>query len=103
MEILFTFVFLLALLTFGGLCMARALFPCSGVTLVVSAQGDGGDLQQKIYALMWLRGLGLLSCPIYLVDQGLTPQGDLLANLLMERWPHISMWQGEDFFHSPQE
>lgn len=100
MDILLALALVLALAIFGTLCVARALFPCNGLYLMVLAQGDGENLQEKLYALMWLRGLGLLSCPIYLVNRGLSSEGLLLVEHLSARWPQVSLWTEGDSFTS---
>ena len=44
------------------------------------------------WGLMWLRGLGLLSCPVVIADVDLTPQGWELALRLTTRWPGVVLW-----------
>lgn len=41
----------------------------------ILATGDGGDIEQTIYALGWLRRSGLLSGTVCIVDGGLSPKG----------------------------
>lgn len=95
MDILLALALAVALAVFGVLCISRTLFPCSGMKILIHTSGDGDELQQKLYALVWLRGLGLLSCPIFLEDDGLSPQGKLLVEHLCNRWPEVALWQEE--------
>lgn len=95
MDILLAILLGISLLLFGFLCMGRVLFPCGSVHVVVPATGEGENLQQILYGLMWLRGLGLLSCTICLEDQGLSQTGRELVTHLLHRWPDIALCQGE--------
>ena len=47
-------------------------------------------------ACIWLRGLGLLSCPVIIADAGLTPQGWELALRLTARWPGVVLWPASE-------
>ena len=58
--------------------------------------GEGEDLEQTLRAFMWLRGLGLLDCPIIIADLGLTPKGWELALRLTARWPGVVLWPASD-------
>jgi len=42
-----------------------------------------------VRSLMWLRSLGLLSCPVTILDEGLTDEGRWLAQELIRRWPAV--------------
>ncbi len=95
MDVILAIAFGISLLAFGLVCAARVVFPCEGVSVLLSAKGDGEDLQQKMYALMWLRGLGLLSCGIYLRDCGLTPEGKRLVEYIRTRWTMVELWEEE--------
>ena len=66
--------------------------PARNVRLVITGRGEGEDLEQTVRGLMWLRGLGLLSCPVVIADVDLTPQGWELALRLTTRWPGVVLW-----------
>ena len=66
--------------------------PARNVRLVIAGRGAGEELEQTVRGLMWLRGLGLLSCPVVIADVDLTPQGWELALRLTLRWPDLALW-----------
>ena len=66
--------------------------PGQGVRVLIPGRGEGEDLEQTVRGLMWLRGLGLLSCPVVIADVDLTPQGWELALRLTTRWPGVVLW-----------
>ena len=70
--------------------------PARNVRLVIAGRGAGEDLEQTLRAFMWLRGLGLLDCPIIIADLGLTPKGWELALRLTARWPGVVLWPASD-------
>lgn len=96
MDLFLAFSLAFFIFLFCALCIGRALLPVYGAWIMVVAQGNGEDLWQRLYALMWLRHFGFLRCPIYILDDGLTEEGlDLVAHLTT-RWPQISLcddWQ----------
>ena len=53
-------------------------------------------LEQQVRSFLWLRGLGLLRCPIVIADAGLTPAGWELALRLTARWPEVILWPASD-------
>lgn len=61
--------------------------PAPGVKILVPAQGDGGQLEQTLRALYWLRGMGLLRGGIVIETEQLTPAGLALAEELARRYP----------------
>lgn len=63
---------------------------------VLEGQGDGGGLEQSVRALMWLRSLGLLRCPVVTVDLGLDREGLAVAQRLALRWPVVDLYRPED-------
>ena len=63
---------------------------------VLEGQGDGGGLEQSVRALMWLRSLGLLRCPVVIVDLGLDREGLAVAQRLALRWPVVDLYRPED-------
>ena len=64
--------------------------------IVLSGRGDGENLEQQVRSFLWLRGLGLLRCPIVIADAGLTPYGWELALHLAARWPEVVVWPASD-------
>lgn len=62
-----------------------------GVRVVIQSQGDGENLEQSIRALIWLRGMGLLSCPIVIMDGGLSPTGRAIAQRICDRWVGVTV------------
>ena len=66
--------------------------PGHGAYLVLPGRDEGEGLEQQVRACIWLRGLGLLSCPVVIADAGLTPQGWELALRLTARWPDVILW-----------
>ncbi len=87
-----------------GLALAACWFlgrflrpiPCGSCRVLLSGRGDGGDLEQAVRALIWLRSVGLLACPIVIADLGLSPEGRELALRLIARWPAVALWPAED-------
>ena len=64
--------------------------------VVIPGRGEGEDLEQQVRSFLWLRGLGLLRCPIVIADAGLTPAGWELVLRLTARWPEVVLWPAED-------
>ena len=59
---------------------------------LIPGAGDGKTLEQSVRAFVWLRGLGLLDCPIVIADVGLSARGRELALRLTLRWPEVILW-----------
>ena len=74
--------------------IGRTLRPIPGkkTRIFLVGRGDGEQLEQSVRGFMWLRGLGLLCCPIVIVDVDLNQQGYELALRLAEKWSGISVW-----------
>ena len=70
--------------------------PGHGAYLVLPGRDEGEGLEQQVRACIWLRGLGLLSCPVVIADAGLTPQGWELALRLTARWPGVVLWPASE-------
>lgn len=70
-------------------------FPEQGVRVLIPGRGEGENLEQAVRAFIWLRGLGMLSCPIVIADVDLTPQGWELALQLTVRWPGVIVWPAD--------
>lgn len=84
----------LGLIGFAWWLVGRILRPISkrGTRILVSGRGSGADLEQTIRGFIWLRSLGLLNCPIIIVDVDLTPDGYELALHLAAKWPGVILW-----------
>ncbi len=75
--------------------------PGQGAKVLLNGRGDGEKLEHIVHSLIWLRSLGLLRCPIVIVDIDLTPAGRELALHLAARWPDVILWpvsQLPDYF-----
>lgn len=64
--------------------------------VVIPGRGEGNDLEQQVRSFLWLRGLGLLRCPIVIADVGLTSSGWELALRLTARWPGVILWPASE-------
>ena len=71
----------------GGGSLGCCCAPC---------RGEGEGLEQLVRSFLWLRGMGLLRCPIVIADAGLTPAGWELALRLSARWPEVALWPASD-------
>lgn len=91
MDLLLAFSLAFFIFIFCALCIGRAVLPVYGAWIMVVAKGNGEDLWQRLYALMWLRHFGFLHCPVYILDDGLTEEGLNLVAHLITRWPQISL------------
>ena len=69
--------------------------PESGVWVVLPGRGEGGELEQQMRLVAWLRGLGMLRGPAVIADVDLTPQGRELALRLAARWPETALWPAD--------
>lgn len=84
-------ILLVLLAGFGLACLlwlglGRLLLPVRPpVRVVLNARGDGGELEQAVRALLWLRQSGLWRGTVILRDEGLDPQGLALAHTLSLR------------------
>ena len=74
-----------------GLLLAP-VFGRNMVTLCY-AEGDGGELEQKIRSYGWLRDGRLTGGRLVIVDCGLTEQGIGRMCLLQERYPWVEYCQ----------
>ena len=70
--------------------------PGKEARVVLAGAGEGEGLEQQVRSFLWLRGLGLLRCPIVIADAGLTPAGWELASRLTARWPEVVLWPAAD-------
>ena len=46
--------------------------PGGEAKVIITGRGEGDSLEQQVHSFLWLRGLGLLRCPIIIADAGLT-------------------------------
>ena len=70
--------------------------PGQEAKVVIPGRGEGEGLEQQVRSFLWLRGLGLLRCPVVIADAGLTPAGWELALRLTARWPEVILWPASD-------
>ena len=64
-------------------------------SVLLPGRGEGDGLEQSVRAVIWLRSLGLLSCPVIIADVDLTPAGRELALRLAARWPGVVLWPAD--------
>lgn len=64
--------------------------------IILPGRGEGERLEQQLRSLIWLRGLGLIRCPIVIADIDLSPAGRELALRLAVRWPGVILWPVSD-------
>lgn len=64
--------------------------------IILPGRGEGEKLEQQVRCFIWLRGLGLLRCPIVIADTGLTHAGWELALRLTARWPDVVLWPASE-------
>lgn len=96
-DVLLTAVCVLGLAGCFWWLLGRLLrpIPRGCVRVVLSGRGRGADLEQSVRSLMWLRGLGLLNCPILIADLGLNREGREIALRLAVRWPGVVLWPAD--------
>ena len=93
-DILLAVICILGLALVGWCLFGLLLRPLPGrrARVVLTGRGEGEDLEQLVRSFLWLRGLGLLRCPIVIADAGLSPAGWELASRLTARWPEVVLW-----------
>ena len=64
--------------------------------IVLPGRGNGETLEQQVRSFLWLRGLGLVRCPVVIADIDLTGEGRELALRLAARWPGVILWPVDD-------
>ena len=97
LEIILSLLAVFGLLGLGWLLFGRILAPVGGrFCAVVPGTGDGGGLEQSVRGLLWLRGGGLMKCPVVIVDCGLSDQGKAVAAALVLWEPGIATCTAEE-------
>lgn len=69
--------------------------PAGRALVVLPGRREGEGLEQAVRAFVWLRGMGLLNCPIAIANVDLTPAGFELALRLAARWPDVILWPAD--------
>ena len=94
---LWTAVCVMGLACLGWWLMGKLLcpVPSSGTWVVLEGKGEGDGLEQRVRAFFWLRSLGLLRCPVVIVDAGLDKRGREVAHRLALRWSGVVLWSEE--------
>ena len=97
-DILLAFICVLCLAFVGWCLFGLLLCPLPGreAKVVIPGRGEGEKLERQVRSFLWLRGLGLLRCPIVIADAGLSPAGWELALRLTARWPQVILWPAAD-------
>lgn len=93
LEVILSLLAVTGLLSLSWLLLGRILTPAgNGETVsLVPGRGEGENLEQAVRGLLWLRGGGLLSGDILIVDCGLTPAGRATAVALCLREPGVEI------------
>ena len=93
LEVILSLLAVAGLLSLSWLLLGRILTPAgNGETLsLVPGKGDGESLEQSVRGLLWLRGGGMLSGDVVIVDCGLTTTGRAVAAALCLREPGVEV------------
>ena len=93
-DILLTMVCAIGLAFLAWWLFGRLLRPIpeQQARVLIPGRGEGESLEQTVRTFIWLRGLGLMNCPIIIADVDLTPEGWELALRLTVRWPSVMLW-----------
>lgn len=96
-ETVLTLLIALALTIAGWVVLGRILGPAhgTGVRIVVHGRDAGENLEQAVRWAQWLRGWGLISCPVTIADAGLNAEGRELALRLTASFPEVTLWPAE--------
>ena len=97
-DVLLAVICVFGLALVGWWLFGLLLRPLPGreAKVVLPGRGEGEELEQLVRSFIWLRGMGLLRCPIVIADLGLTPAGWALASRLTARWPEVVLWPAAD-------
>lgn len=98
LETLAATICALGLFLFFWWLLGRTLRPVpeQAVRIVLAGRGDGADLKMTIRGFIYLRSLGLLNCPIMIVDIDLTPDGYETARRLTAHWPGVQLCSAQE-------
>lgn len=98
LEVILSLLAVLGLLALGWLLFGRTLAPAGGARccILVPGQGDGAELEQEVIGLLWLRGGGMMTGKVVIVDCGLTTVGRAVAATLCLREPGVELWPVEE-------
>lgn len=61
----------------------------SAARIVIPGRGNGEELELTVRGFIWLRSLGMITCPLLIADAGMTPTGRDIAQRLAARWPEV--------------
>ena len=105
MEGMLTLLVALGLGFLVWLLFGRLLHPIPGseLTVLLPGRDDGATLERDVRAILWLRGLGLLRCPVVIADVSLTAEGRELAQRLAARWSEVSVVPAQGLKHQQYE
>ena len=105
MEAVLTLLAALGLGFLVWLLFGRMLHPLPGseLTVLLPGRDDGTTLERDVRAIRWLRGLGLLRCPVVIADVSLTAEGRELARRLAARWSEVSVVPAQELTHQEYE
>ena len=92
-EIALSLLAVIGLLSISWFCFGRLLTPLGGerAVTVLPGKGDGAELEQAVRGILWLRGSGLLSGRVIIVDCGLTAAGRAVCDMLCLREPALEV------------
>ena len=96
LEVILALLAAVGLLALGWLLFGKLLTPVGGssegtVYAVVSACGDGANLERDVTGLLWLRGGELARFSIVIADGGLNDVGKAAVSALVERKPGVEI------------
>lgn len=69
--------------------------PAPGSRVVILGRGAGEEIESSVRAFQCLRSMGLLECPILIVDIDLTPEGRDAVQRLVCRWPEVELYPSD--------
>lgn len=92
-EVLLSLLAVTGLLSLGWLLFGRILTPAGNGESVslIPGRGEGETLEQAVRGLLWLRGMGMLTGNVVIVDCGLTSGGRAVAAALCLREPGVEV------------
>ncbi len=99
-EILLCALLAAILLVLSGGLWAWCLLPLKGrgLRVLLSASGDGKELEHQCRGYLFLLRLGCLQGPLLLVDQGLNDEGRKLAKKLADSDERIRFCEESEWY-----